>query len=108
MSTEQERIERANKWLAEKCGVELLLQNSDGFYWKIGCVHYYYPWTITDARCRQIIREKLKIVTDIQTTGGFYAHAHLETKRYKGASIESAEIQCILSIIEQEEGSNEK
>ena len=109
MNTEQERIERANKWLAEKCGITVqymsLWSRNDNIG---GLVKYrHYPWTIEDPRCRNI-------VFDYYTSGDnarvYYSQLFEHFNEWLNGHIEkdAMEIACILSIVEQEAESNEK
>ena len=92
-----------DKWFAEKCGVH------DGFKscisWVYGINQYNYEWTISDPRCREIIREKFKTHT-YWDTDMFVCHYSKNGITDKnsitdyGKTIAEAEIACLTAIYE--------
>ena len=101
-----------NKWFAEKCGVaiegnEEYPELDDKIYRSDDCS----IWTISDPRCREIIRERFKVITDISYSHneptGFICHQHLHTQGVRGESIEEAEIACCLAIYQSQKESSD-
>ena len=91
-----------DKWAAEQCCNEYVyLWDGKLFYMK-GDIKAPFEWTITDPRCREIVRDHFKIITDVWPLGGWCAHQHLETNRKDaiGKTIAEAEIACITAIWE--------
>ncbi len=54
-----------NKWYADKCGIELIEHFSEILYTSPMDDNVNDTWTISDPRCREIIREKFRITTMI-------------------------------------------
>lgn len=95
-------------WSAEKCGI--FIGN--------GCFEYdnehdgstviESEWTLTDARCREIVREVLRIHT-YETVGNrkAWTAAH-GIFRGRGEWIEEAEINCIQEMMQSDRILREK
>lgn len=119
-------IDKANKWLAEKIGITSGHDMMTGAYYTINNDEYEGVFTIEDPRCREIVRERLKVNTcpgktalcngkpnpPIEEYFGSWClnvvDSDGEVIAFKGKTIAEAEIACILSIVEQEAESNEK
>ena len=108
-------LEKANKWSADKYGFTVGRNPYDNLDTQL----YYRPvrlekqayghvWTILDPRCREIIREQLGISTisnhaqAIDSDDVFY---WAENAKYSGngKTIEEAECACIIVIMESTE-----
>ena len=104
-------IETANKILAKACGIEysvtdggVVLYDGDGYGFRD------YKWTISDARVREVVRERFEIETRVN-----YANFGEVLKKYwkstgvsvdkrfhgKGRTIAEAELACMIKIAEQ-------
>jgi len=96
------------QWSAEACGVELNPPPQDSVmiiswvYWRLNGDGYTYPWTLDDARCREIVREHFKIDTTWTTNNDWYCFVELDKDNYlveeRGKTIEEAEKACIEAI----------
>ena len=96
-----------DKWSAEKCGVTEC-DDGNGYFFD-GKNYQFYEWTLSDARCREIVREHFDLTTARQyhsainecwaTWGEFLIKSpYLRT----GKTIEAAEIACIQAIKDAE------
>jgi len=64
--------------------------------------YYDFPWTLNDARCREIVREHIGIDT-IQTENGWTCYSDWTKSKYftpEYKTIAEAEIACIKAIME--------
>ena len=94
-----------DKWSAEACSVDLLLQNSDGFYWKTkNSVYRHYPWTLTDPRCMELFRKRFELATYPTQAGrnGENWTCEYKGKYYDALYIKEAELACAKAIMEAE------
>ena len=108
--------EQVNKIMADACGVtefkyDRVNCDGDGLTltftgYKTKSFKVFDVWTIEDARCREIIREKFGIGTQQDSgLGNWFAHYNVYEegvkifKYYK--TIAEAEIACIIAICEQ-------
>ena len=94
-----------DKYFAEQCGVELRAG-------KYGVMFYKgYPWSIKRADCREIVRERFKIITNYSEADKKYvSFPHSCTLDFSkdlprfctgvGKTISDAEIACLQSIYE--------
>lgn len=99
------KYEKENKVMAKECGVELdILQCAPPWFeWKFKHKIHTSKWTIEDARCREIIREKFQLTTDIRQDGSRYCYPRLDIDKAiawlgNGKTIVEAEIACIIEI----------
>ena len=106
------QIEQASKWFAGEVDILTCINDSESAWFLKSTRNgltadiHQGEWTITDPRCREVVREKFRIITDISAnyfSNGyrFAAHQHLETQRFFGKSIESVEISCLMAIYEE-------
>lgn len=95
-------------WAAEKCGVAVHTEGSERLYIDRFQKHDIYEpveiFTLSDARCREIVREHLQIITNVSYNPNYkwMAHQHFHTDWIHGESIEEAEIACIQAIMDAE------
>ena len=87
-----------DKWAAEKCGVTEY-DGGNGYFFD-GKNFQFYEWTLSDARCREIVRECLEINTWL--AGGIWFAASIFCLPVEGKSIEAAEIAGIQAIKDAE------
>lgn len=86
-----------DKWAAEQCGVTKYLKNgfiSNEFFYN-GKWHSF-PWEIEDPRCREIVRDCLRLDTDhtgVERICSTYIQNDFIFRR--GKTIKEAEIACI-------------
>lgn len=100
-------LTQVNKIMAEACGVEphivdegrLIDHNAFVINGKI----YSYAWTIEDARCREIIREKFKVETLVNYSTKNWFCSDEFNKKGEGKTIAEAEKACITAICKQME-----
>ena len=93
-----------NKWSAEKVGLTVY---ADEGRIKILTIPKDWAfdeseWTLSDARCREIVREYFKIHTNQMLSGDVICGAHPYGGEFIGKSIAEAEIACIKAIMEAE------
>ncbi len=89
-----------DEWAAEQCGVITRFQNSPWQY-KYKNKVYHDRWTLTDARCREIVREHFKIETvwiDDASGAGWVCYATQPYVPQLKKTIAEAEIACIEAI----------
>ena len=91
-----------DKFFADKCEVEIW--DSNGGY-KYNGQNRCHEWTIQDPRCREIIRERCQLTTDIRQDGSRYCFPRLnidDAIKYigNGKTLAEAEIACITAIYE--------
>lgn len=91
-----------DEWYAEKCGVEWAHDNKGWIKNPSGGGVIF--WTIQDPRCREICREKFKLISGhtCHPQHDYSAHAHIDTDNYYGKTIQEAEIACLTAIYEVE------
>jgi hypothetical protein len=96
-------MDSLDKWAAEKVGFNC--KDASGVHqWQVFDAARFQPFTLSDARCREIVREHFKMCSDYfdgswkawSRTGEFTA-THGE-----GKSIKEAELACIAAIREGE------
>ena len=96
-----------DKWAAEQCGMHIL----DGIWCNKkddGILPLGDNWTLDDARCREIVRERFKILTDyVENEWGSiprdlstFGDVTWRDFYGKGKTIPEAEIVCIKAIKE--------
>ena len=96
-----------DRWAAETCGVKVIagIINIDTLLIKGGKLPLDI-WTLSDARCREIVREWLKIRTAPSYPNRFSARSFkVETVKpyvHIGKTIADAEIACIQAIKDAE------
>jgi hypothetical protein len=90
-----------DKWCAEQCGVEEIIENMK-YGFSLNGRYYEYQWTIQDPRCREIVRERffpsahyLRMPNGVMTLHVNCGGIHYNTK---GKTIAEAEIACITAI----------
>lgn len=94
--------ESVDIWTAKQC-------EGEGHNWKVMITisgwtlilngHTFIPWTIQDARCRQVVREVFKIETETFSDIWQCYHYGLD-EFYEGKNIDEAEINCITALWE--------
>ena len=103
-------IETASKMMAEECGIRTEINANEGcFYWTtdVEPVELFNGlFTIKDARCREIVREKFHIFTEPYDDQVICITNYGQYKAY-GKTIPESEIACILAICESMEKGNE-
>jgi hypothetical protein len=95
-----------NKWLADQCGVELYTAkeiNEHGNYWYDGSEHQY-EFTIEDPRCREVCRERFRLVTIPCIEYWLCMNGAVGDKDVteKGKTIAEAETNCLIAIYNSE------
>ena len=90
-----------DKWATEKCGV-IEYDDGNGYFFD-GKNFQFYEWTLSDARCREVVREHFEIITD-RYRGAKIWYCSNQRQYAEGKSIEAAEIACIQAIKDAEEG----
>lgn len=108
-----------DKWAAEQCRVTFFTFDVVGPYdptsriipqpsHEQGFIYqgerYYFDWTLDDARCREIAREHLKIITTLfRTASGdeWMAMSDITLNGRKNKTIAEAEIACIEAIFNE-------
>lgn len=97
-----------DKWAAEKC--DITVREVDARYAipqhsfiRDGKL-FIYEWRLSDARCREIVREHFKIITNVPYDPKYkwMAHQHFHTNWIHGKTPEEAELACIAAIREGE------
>ena len=98
-------INEANKILAEDLGVETneAYYSDNPYSFDYKDITYYYEWTITDARCREFIREYYFIGTDYDYLGTWCCLCNTDDEKHPSeysaeSTIEKAEIAIMLMI----------
>ena len=95
-----------DKWAAEKCGVEVFSAGINADTLLIDSTKYPQDvWTLSDARCREIVRECFNITTGLSSKRLWRAGVPTTGKGMIskiGKSIEAAEIACIQAIKDAE------
>jgi hypothetical protein len=103
-------MDSLDKWAAEKVGFNC--KDASGVpQWQVFDAARFQPFTLSDARCREIVREYFKIETELSR--GFYVGWTARTtefvppkdepyKIYAGKTLEEAELLCIAAIREGE------
>jgi hypothetical protein len=101
MNLTKEQLAELSAWAAEKIGVYLFDNEPDRPVWTDPGGHVCL-WDIRDARCRELVREKLQVM--MVYGDGWLAWADISDMYYSGAgdSIQSAEINCLWAIFEGE------
>ena len=94
-----------DKWCAEQCGVNIIYSMTDYPYWNYKGVNYEYDWTITDPQCREIVRERFRILTSPASNSNLWvseSRPFISGKElpYPSKTIAEAEIACITAIYE--------
>jgi hypothetical protein len=91
-----------NEFYAEKCRVELWtnLYGFSGYNHDGG--NKGHPWAIQDPRCREIIREKFNVQTQLLSGEWCGVAAGLPTIIEFGKTIAEAEIVCLEAIYKAE------
>jgi hypothetical protein len=92
-------------WAAEKLGFTV----TDGGgvpQWQVFEGAWLQPFSLQDARCREIVREHFSICT-IETVpnsegDNWFSYVAIKSNYGEGKSIEEAEIACIAAIMEAE------
>ena len=88
-----------DKWAAEKCGVSIANTLTKCVYhFKHNKKLYYFDWTLSDARCREIVREYFKVRTGNMNESEWFCSVIDSDIYSEGKSIEAAEIACIQAI----------
>ena len=101
-------MKKIDKWSAEKCDV--VLHGNHGFIsaapFELGSLT---TWTLSDARCREIVREHFKLETLLGNRSKTFSSwiceylsdedGHLICGG-RGETIEAAELACIAAIME--------
>jgi hypothetical protein len=97
-----------DKKAAVACGVVL---HKGHYYWNATTLHHQ-PWTLNDARCREIVREHFGIETCIvshrennkQVFDLYVCYTFDGNRKHRGngKTIAEAEIACIKAILENE------
>ena len=91
-------IEQVNRVMARECGVVRKQYAGGDWYFIYKGKEHNYLWTIEDARCREIIREKFGICTIPDKTDDREWWAGGEWQNGTGKTIKEAEIKCITEI----------
>ena len=99
-------IKTVNKITARLCGVDVATKT---WGYKEGNQYYVNsdPWTISDPRCREIVREKFKLATYQHHEGAWLCTNPMHKIESFGKTIAEAEIACITAIAIEQEGSDE-
>ena len=98
-----------DKFAAEKCGIKLhrnLFPKTSPVVEAFldDCKWHQFKWTLSDARCREIVREYFKIITNVSyaVDSNWMSHQHFHTDWCHGDTIEAAEIAVIQAIKDAE------
>jgi hypothetical protein len=99
-----------NEWFADQCGVKITEAGEDGCFYrkaswsKAGAV-IEDEWTLYDARCVQVVREKFGICTVYRSDKKTYAcHMSNQHEQGFGKTISEAEISCLHNIYNNRSG----
>ena len=90
-----------DQWAAKQCGIKIFAHPNDShpkpLYYSSGV------WALSDARCREIVREHFSIQTLIWNNLWFCAWDNGTQETNLFAKIAEAEIACIKAIREAQE-----
>jgi hypothetical protein len=104
----EKQLAELSAWAAEKAGVELYSSkhiNECGDYFYFDGQEHDYEWDIRDARCRELVREKLKINTHYDIFAkSWYCSTPLYRRDDDCSSPKPAEINCLWAVFEGERG----
>ncbi len=96
-----------NKWYADKCGVTEEINADEGDFCWYTDTHITYggKWTISDPRCREIIREKFSVDTNYDRYSNLWEAMTYDNEDdpifiSTGATIAEAEKSCLQEIYE--------
>jgi len=99
-----------DKWSAVACGVIYGdLTHQEGYwtkgYWTKGSVRVNEYWTLSDPRCMQVFREKLRIATEesVINLGEWDAIYKNGDLFVTGKTIQEAELACAQAIMEKDD-----
>jgi hypothetical protein len=99
-------MDSLDKWAAEKCGINTTEGGISGCLLIVSDKQPLEIWTLSDARCREIVREHFGIctikITPNSEGDNWFSYILGRSIFGEGKSTEEAELACIAAIREGE------